>query len=59
MKIIILVLLLLLTGCSKENVVNEVKGVENTLKAENYVDDNPIKISLYKNKKSKLKMHQK
>ena len=49
MKIITLVLLLFLTGCSKENIVNEVKGVENTLKAENYVDDNPIKIGLYKN----------
>src|SRR5574344_1143441 len=49
MKIIILVLLLFLTGCSKENVANEVKGVENTLKAENYVDDNPMKIGLYKN----------
>ena len=49
MKIITLVLLLFLTGCSKENIVNEVKGVENTLKAENYVDNNPIEIGLYQN----------
>ena len=44
MKIITLVLLLFLTGCSKENIVTEVKGVENTLKADSKTGSSSEKI---------------
>ena len=47
MKIIFLVLLILLTGCSKKEVAVEIKGVENKIEAISYQDDNEIKIGLY------------
>lgn len=47
MKIFLLILFIFLTGCSKQEVVDEVKGVENKIEASSYQDNNKIKISLY------------
>ena len=55
MKIFFLILFILLSGCSKQEVVNEAKGVENKIEASSYQDDNKIKISLYTTNNKHLK----
>ena len=55
-KLIFLILIILVVGCTKKN--NLVKnsqdfGCENVIKASNYVDNNPIKISLYQKENGK------
>lgn len=47
MKIFLIILFIFLTGCSKQEVVDEVKGVENKIEASSYQDNNKIKIGLY------------
>ena len=46
MKIVFLVLLIFLTGCSNQE-INEVRGGENKIEASSYQDNNQIKIGLY------------
>ena len=46
-KILILIIILILTGCTKEEVI--VDNKENIIEVEEYIDDNPITIGIYEN----------
>lgn len=53
MKMLILLLIFIITGCTDEEIVNKVydENNENEIVEEVYIDDNPIEVGLYNNNK--------